>query len=178
MNETKSPGSICAAWWHQTFGADDGAARMARARLRRCSTPAEALTIEAVHDLNARLRAGGYYLPYHSADRLALVAIVLAHVAEGGDARLAEAFGHCVSKDGPRALSALRFQTLMRTTDQAALITPLRRAMAIVRQAPVNVAALAADLYRWDEDTRTAWCFQYFGASDATPKQISEDTDA
>ena len=75
MNETKSPGAICASWWHRNVGNDDGAARMTRARLHRCSTPAEALCIEAVHRLNAQLRAAGYH---PGADRLALVAIVLA----------------------------------------------------------------------------------------------------
>ena len=174
MSETqsKSPGVVCAGWWRQTFGDDDGAARMVHARLRRCATPAEALTIEAVHDLNAHLRVAGYR---PGADRLALVAIVLAHVAESGNRRLAEVFGQRESKDGPRALSELRFQTLIHTTDCIGLIAPLRRAMAIVRLTPVHVAALAADLYRWNENVRTGWCFQYYGASDAVPVQSETD---
>ena len=81
-------------------------------------------------------------------------------------------------RDAPRALSALRFQSLIRTSDRAELITGLRRAMAIVRQTPVDVAALAADLYRWNDDVRTAWCFQYFGATAAAPERIPEETDA
>lgn len=170
MSETqsKSPGTVCAGWWHQTFADDDGAARMVRARLRRCATPAEALAIEAVHDLNARLRAAGYR---PRADRLALVAIALPLVNESGNRRLAEAFGHREPRDGPRALSELRFQALIHTTDYTDLIAPLRRAVAIVRSMPVNIAALADDLYRWNEHTRTAWCFQYYGASDAVPAQ-------
>ena len=174
MSETqpRSPGAVCAAWWRRTFGADDGAARMVRARLRRCATPAEALAIEAVHDLNAQLRATGYR---PGADRLALVAIVLAHVTENGNRRLAEVFGRRESRDGPPALSGLRFQTLVQTTDPAGLIAPLRRAMAIVRATPVHVAALAADLYRWNENVRNGWCFQYYGASDAAPAQSETD---
>lgn len=170
MSETqsKSPGAVCAGWWRQTFANDDGAARMVRARLRRCATPAEALTIEAVHDLNAQLRAAGYR---PGAERLALVAIVLAHAAESGDRRLAEVFGRRESKDGPRALSELRFEALVHTTDCVGLIAPLRRAMAIVRRTPVSVAALAADLYRWDQNVRIGWCFQYYGASDAVLTQ-------
>ena len=175
MNETKSPGAICASWWHRNVGNDDGAARMTRARLHRCSTPAEALCIEAVHRLNAQLRAAGYR---PGADQLALLAIVLAHVAEAGELRLAAAFGRQESKDAPRALSALRFQSLIRTSDRAELITALRRAMAIVRRTPVDVTALAADLYRWKEDVRTAWCFQYFGATAAAPERIPEEIDA
>ena len=175
MSDPKSLGVICAGWWHQTFGNDDGAARMTRARLRRSATPAEALVVEAVHDLNARFRAAGYR---PGANRLALVAIVLAHVNANDKRKLAEAFGQRRSKDGPRALTELRLQTLIRTTDPAHLITPLRRAMAIVRHVPINVAALAADLYRWNEDTRTTWCFQYFGASNAVPERIPQEIDA
>ena len=170
MSETQSraPGTVCAGWWHQTFDNDDGAARMVRARLRRCATPAEALAIEAVHDLNARLQVTGYR---PGADRLALVAIALAHVNESGNRTLAEVFGHRESRDGPRVLSELRFQSLIHTANYTDLIAPLRRAVAIVRGMRVNVAALAADLYRWNERTRIAWCFQYYGAPDAVPAQ-------
>ena len=46
---------------YPTFRLDETAElRMARARLRRCTTPAQAQAIEAVHDLNAQLRAAGY----------------------------------------------------------------------------------------------------------------------
>ena len=170
MSETqsKSPGTVCAGWWRQTFADDDGAARMVRARLRRCATAAEALTIEAVHDLNGQLREAGYR---PGADRLALVSIMLAHVTDSGNRRLAEVFGQRQSKDSPRMLSELRFQTLIHTRDRTELIAPLRRALVIARGTPVNIAALADDLYRWNEGTRTDWCFQYYGASDAAPAQ-------
>ena len=180
MSDTQGPGTVCTSWWHRTFGNDDGAARMSRARLRRCGTPAEALTVEAVHDLNARLQEAGHR---PNADQLALVSIALVHVDVAEDAkakttRLAEAFGHGRSKDASPALSALRFQALMRATDRVDLITPLRRAMAIVRHVPVNVHALADDLYFWNENVRRKWCFQYFGASNATPEHTSKETDA
>lgn len=175
MTESKSPGAVCAAWWHQTFGNDDGAARMTRARLRRCATALEALSVEAVHDLNARLRDAGHY---PTADRLALLATVLAHVSEHGSLRLATAFGRREHKDAPRVLSALRFQGLVGTTDPMELITPLRRAMAIVRASPIDIAALAADLYRWDQGVRTAWCFQYFGAPTAAPEHHPQELSA
>ena len=165
---SQSPGMICAGWWRQALAGDDGPARMARTRVHRCATPAEALTVEAVHDLNGRLRAAGHR---PGADRLALVSIALAHVDETGNPRLAEAFGRRESRGGPRALGELRFQALIHAADCTDLIAPLRRAMAGVRGTPVDVAALAADLYRWDEGTRTAWCFQYCGASDAVPAQ-------
>lgn len=175
MSEAKSPGAVCAAWWHQTFGNDDGAARMTRARLRRCATALEALSVEAVHDLNARLREAGYR---PAADRLALLAIVLAHVSEYGDLRLPRAFGRREHKDAPRVLSTLRFQSLVGATEPVELITALRRAMAIVRASPIDVAALASDLYRWDQRVRTAWCFQYFGAPAAAPEYPPQELPA
>ena len=160
---------VCAGWWRQIFGDREGSAHVVGGPLRRCDTPAEALAIESVHDLNSQLRAMGYR---PGADRLALVAISLAHVNENGILKLAEAFGQRKPRRGARVLSELRFQALIHATDWTALITPLRRALASVRGKPVNVAALAADLYRWDEHSRTAWCFQYYGASEAVPAQI------
>ena len=182
MRETQSPSTVCASWWRRAFGDDDGAARMNRARLRRCDTPAEALTVEAVHDLNARLQSAGHHPKAH---QLALVSIALVHVDVAEDAqakttRLAQAFGQSRTTKGylSQALSALRFQALMRATDRVDLITPLRRAMAIVRHVPINVYTLADDLYFWNENVRRKWCFQYFGASNATPKHAPEETDA
>ena len=175
MRDTKSPGTVCAGWWWQTFGADDGPARMTRARFRRCVTPAEALTVEATHDLNRRLRSAGYH---PQADCLALVAIVLSHITEDGHQRLAAVFGRRESKNSPRVLSEMRFQNLILSTDKADLIRPLRRTMAIVRRIPVNVCALGNDLYHWNDGTRTSWCFQYFGASDAAPKPILQEIDS
>lgn len=172
MSETGSPGAICAHWWHQALEGDDGLARRTRARLRRCTTASEALTIEAVHDLNARLREKGFR---PDADRLALITIALAHVAEAGELGVAFEFGRRAGKDRPRTLSEQRFQALIRTTRPADLIAPLRRAMAILRRAPA-VTPMATDLYFWSENTRTQWCFQYFGAADAAPEQISQES--
>ena len=173
MTENGSLGAVCAHWWHRTFGGDYGPARTARARLRRCSTASETLTIDAVHDLNARLRVKGRR---PDADRLALIAIALAHVVEVGDLGLAAEFGRRAGKDRPRALSEQRFQALIRTERHAELIVPLRRAMAIVRRARIALVPMADDLYYWSESTRTKWCFQYFGAADAAPERISQES--
>lgn len=172
MSKTGSVGAICANWWHQTLGADDGSARTTRARLRRCTSASEAVTIDAVHELNARLRENGFR---PDADRLALVAVALAHVAETGESRLATEFGRQPGKDRPRALSEQRFQAVIRTARHAELIVPLRRAMAIVRRVGVAVAPMATDLYFWSENTRTQWCFQYFGDADVAPERTSKE---
>ena len=173
MTQTGFAGGICAHWWHHALGGDGGPARTTRARLRRCTTASEALTIDAVHDLNAQLRAKGFR---PDADQLTLIAIALAYVSAAGDLGLATEFGRRAGKDRPRSLSEQRFQALIRTTRHAELVTPLRRAMAIVRGARIAVAPMATDLYRWNENTRTQWCFQYFGASDAAPERNSEES--
>ena len=164
MNDHNDVGAICTSWWKTTFGSDDGFARMTRARLRRSISPVEVLAIESVHDLNRLLRDAGHR---PGPDQLALVSVMLAHVEEIGNRKLANSFGHRASSDAPRALSSLRFQSLLRITDRVQLIAPLRRAMAIVRRTPIDVTALATDLYHWNERAKNSWCFQYFGAGDA-----------
>ena len=169
MSNRETAGAICADWWRQTLCGDDTAARLTRARLRRCTTPAEALTIEGVHDLNRRMREAGLR---PAADQLALVATALAHVDDSGAQTLASAFGRRESRRGPCALSSSRFHALVRTTDKAQLIGPLCRAVAIVRRRPIDVRALAADLFDWNERARNSWCFQYFGGGYADPEPL------
>lgn len=175
MTAAPTPGRIAASWWHRAFHDEHGSGRAVRARLRRCVTPVEAVAVEAVHDLNGQLRAAGHR---PRADRLALLAITLAHVEEDGPRPLAELLGVRPVKDAPRTLSELRWQALIRVTQPLELISPLRRALAIVRHTPVNVGALAGDLYRWNETTRTKWCFQYFGAGSSAPELLSPEDPA
>ena len=176
MTAASTPGRIAAAWWHRAFHDEHGSGRASRARLRRCLTPIDAVAVEAVHDLNGQLRAAGHR---PRADRLALLAITLAHVEEDGARPLAELLGARPVMDTPRVLSELRWQALIRVTQPLELIGPLRRALMIVRHSPVSVGALAGDLYRWNDATRTKWCFQYFGAGGSAPELFSpEDPDA
>lgn len=168
MKNESSVGSHCREWWQQTFGSDDGFARMVRARLRRCTTPVEALMIENVHDLNKRLCNAGYT---PSPDQLAIVSVALAHVDGSGAAKLAGLFGFQENKNSPRTLSTLRFQRLIHTKDRAQLIVPLRRAMTIVNQSQINIVTLANDLYFWNESARIDWCLQYFGGAKTEPQK-------
>lgn len=176
MDTPDSVGSICTKWWKVTLDKDDGPARQTRARLRRCSNPIDALLIKSVHDLGHWLNLAGYNNGLN-ADVLALVAIGISQVQEHNDKsrKLAEIFGHQVDKDSPRILSEQRFQTLVRTIDQRELIAPLRRGLALVRHQPINVAALASDLFYWNEQTRIAWCFQYFDASAMSESDYKEN---
>ena len=169
--QEQSVGSVCRGWWHRWVGADDGAARAARAQLRRVTAPLEAALIPAVHDLNAALAGIGHDLRSDPA-RLALIATALAACPHPTGRRAARAFG--LPKEQP-ALSALRFNRLVRETDPMRLRQPLIRALAQVG-GQVDVKTLADDLFWWTEKTRTRWTFEYFGASDAVPEPEEETT--
>lgn len=155
----KTPGQIILGWWSHNIGArEQAAARGLSARLRRAG-PVGVLGEAAVHDLARAL---------HLTDAAALIRLVqvLAEVRDHVGQPLAAVLGQ---GDAP-ALSALRFQRLMRVAD-GDLTDALRRAVAMADRR-CNVAALGADLLYWSEKTRSRWCFQYFGAR--TPDSLSD----
>ena len=169
MTDEKNVSGIVVAWYESSLGRDDGAARAARARLKRCESPVEALAVAETHDLNERLRKLG---KNPTADRLALLATTFARLEDVHGDRLAVAFGKKSAKDGPRLLSELRFQSLIRVRSRRDLIVPLRRSLAVLGANPAcNGWALAEDLYFWNDRVRNNWCFQYFGAGFARANQ-------
>lgn len=157
-------GTAALGWWKGTLS-DSGPGRMARAQLRRCDSPAEVLQIEATHRLH---RALGDRLT-RKADHLALIAVALANVKENATDSAATRMG--------QTLSALRFQTLIRTLAPADLIRPLRRALAQIDHT-AHVAGLACDLFYWSEDTRNRWAFAYYGAAIPQPIDTPQESDA
>lgn len=160
----KNPGSAARHWWTTTLSPLTGPGRASRAELRRCETVADAVAVEATHELHAALGGG----LKHQADRLALIAISLANIREDDPLSAAARFGQ-----GERpVLSALRFQALIRTEDPAELMKGLRRALAQIGYR-ANVASLARDLMYWGDDVRNRWCFDYYGA----PLQEQEKTE-
>ena len=168
MTDDKSIGGIVVAWYESSVGGDDGAARAARARLRRCESPADALTIDATHELDEHLGKIGE----RRADRLALLATTFARLRGVRGRTLAALFGEKPGGDGPRLLSELRFQSLIRARSHRELIVPLRRSLAVLGSEPAcDGYALAEDLYWWGEEVRNRWCFQYFGAGFAAENQ-------
>lgn len=142
-------------WWNRELS-DHGPGRMARAQLRRCSTPAEALALPVTHSLHTAL---GVAL-IHRADTLALIAVALANVRHSDARRAAERMG--------ATLSALRFQALIRAKEPGVLFQPLRRALAQI-DGRANVGALTQDLFYWGDKVRNRWCFEYYGAGHAEP---------
>jgi len=177
--DTKRPGQICLSWWSRGIRPteDTGDAKRNRAALRRVATPVEAVAVEAVHDLNARLAEAGHDLR-HRSDRLMLIAVALAHLRSHQPRRRAAiAFGEQVNDR--RRLSAIRFEVLIRQRDPALLARPLVRALGII-DGRADVASLADDLFYWSDSVHTRWCFDYYGAPSAAPDQsfISSETSA
>ncbi|MCY4440145.1 MAG: type I-E CRISPR-associated protein Cse2/CasB [Deltaproteobacteria bacterium] len=156
-------GDVVRIWYKSTLDRDDGTARAARARLRRCDSPVDALAVAETHDLNELLKQSGRN---PRPDQLALVAATFARLKGIDGDRIATLFGKQASKDAPRALSMLRFQSLIRIESRRDLIAPLRRAIAVLGSQPsCDGRALAEDLYFWNEQVRNKWCLQYFGAA-------------
>ena len=173
IDKRSCAGDICARWWRSAINVDTGRARKTRAELRRADTPLAVLGVSAVHDLNRILEEVGYGLCHRpdGPDRLALIAVVLAHVKEGRGATAARRFG----AGDPKPLSVLRFNTLIRAETPRELIRPLVRALAIIGGS-TDVRKLADDLYWWNDRVRTDWCFDYYGASNAKPVVEDEET--
>lgn len=159
----KTPGQIILGWWSQELAdRTSGAARGLAARLRR-ATPASALAEPAVHDLAARLG-----LKARDAERLSLLARLLAEVRDHTPEPLAKRLG-----GAEPTLSTLRFQRLLRAEGDE-LSDALRRAIGMA-DGRCNVASLGQDILRWDDKTRMAWCFNYFGeTAPQTEKTESE----
>ena len=173
MTDTHSLAGVCRDWWAACIAADSGASKQARAELRRAASVTDALGVSATHELNRRLTGAGYDLRKRrdGPDRLALIATALAQVTEDLGATAAQRFG----AGDPKVLSGLRFNALIRTKEPRQLMRPLARALKIINGG-ANVHKLAADLYWWNDTTRTNWCFDYHGATDAKPLQ--EETKA
>ena len=172
-DEHPSIGEVGMSWWRSNIDADTGRARKARAELRRADTPLAALGVSAVHDLNRDLCDAGHGLRHRAdgPDRLALIAVALAHMKDGRGAAAALRFG----AGDPPPLSPIRFNALIRAEAPRDLIRPLTRALGIIGGS-ADVRKLAEDLYWWNERTRTEWCFDYHGAADAKPSFEDEET--
>ena len=166
MTHTPSIAEVCKGWWDTCIAAETGGARRARAELRRAASIADALGISATHELNRRLVRAGHDLCERrdGPDRLALIAVALAQVAQDRRETAAQRLG----AGEPKTLSGLRFNALIRAKEPRQLMRPLVRALQVAKGA-ANVRRLGADLYWWNDKTRTDWCFDYHGASDARP---------
>ena len=167
--KSPSKGQTILGWWLPHIGERSSSpAKALSARLRR-ATAIEALAEPAVHAL---AKALDLKRTAQDTEVLVRLALVLAWVREhepGAQQRLAQKLG----RGDPPLLSALRFQRLMRAEGDE-IVTALRRALPLT-QYRCNVAALGEDLLYWNDQTRTRWSFDYFGAE--PPFNSSNPTD-
>ena len=162
MAETQRWNDIAGRWWRglQTTDTQPGN-RAALARLRRCSTPAQAATVPEALDLARQL--GITFGRHHRFEGVLLTAMVLAHVREDDrSASLARQLGGA-GPDQRAAMSPLRFARLLNADSTDEKLIAFRRAVALLRGV-AHVPSLAAALLDWSEQTRIAWAFEYHGA--------------
>lgn len=173
MTTSQAIGATCMSWWRTGIVGEGGPARQSRAQLRRAAGATAALCLPATHDLNRRLIDAGHDLRRRrdGPDRLALIAIALAHVADHRAESAAQRFGG----GEPKTLSGIRFDALIRAREPGQLLRPLARSLQLVNGG-VNVAKLATDLYWWNDEVRTDWCFDYHGAADAKPTASEKES--
>jgi CRISPR system Cascade subunit CasB len=141
----------------------------ALARLRRASTPIEALEEPAVFDLYKKLGFSRDQVN-RRLPRVAAAASVLAHIQTDADPgnrrRFAEMLGH-----GERpVMSALRFKRLLGATEDQDIMIVFRRAIRLAGRRNINVGDVAESILDWSERRRMRWAFDYYGAGIAAPK--------
>lgn len=147
------------------------------AKLRRCSTPADALGEQA-----ARALLGEFGLfksrltrsEERRATQILTAAIILANVREDEPQRpFARRLGD--PSKGAAPLSPLRFQRLLNAAPGESQIAQFRRAVMIADRR-ANVGDLGAALYYWGDRERVRWIYQYHQA--APPPSAAQPSDS
>lgn len=183
---TSSVGERCRSWWVQYCAPTNGDPAV-RARLRRCRSTAEALTIAPAIDLARRL--GGLGVTREAIDtrfeRALDMARLLAHVSTDDPKPVMRIAGfqqfpgeRDSSDDGNRPLlSEIRFKRLLLAPSGEELLTMLIRLLAQL-DGRANIARLAQDVWWWNDRSRERWAFEYYAAGVAAPtlQEIDEET--
>lgn len=164
-------------WWRVMISDADGD-RGVRARLRRCTTPLDALSVPAAIGLARRLGlvpdAGAPAWKQRGFERAFGLAIVLAHVRAEGDRILMHALGWGVfpydkkeadaGAERPR-LSELRFKRFLQAEGEEELIAAFVRLIALA-DGETDVADLSRVFLRWEDDrTKRDLALAYFRAN-------------
>jgi CRISPR system Cascade subunit CasB len=159
-------GRVVTRWW-KGLGDDRGT----RASLRRAGSITEVFGIPGFHHDLLRPVEENLQRPVDDAEaeRLAVVAAVLAHVEQAVSGRSSPAaFGRYLgsSKKGeqPR-ISGLRFRRLLAIDNQETLLRTMIRVVHLLDKTS-PVVALASVLAGWDSDqTRRALAIEYYAAA-------------
>lgn len=152
--------------WHAALQHDPGA----RARLRRAPTPVEVCYEPAFHRL---LHALSAFAPAESPEaRLAVAAVaglaarVREHVRGPSVASQMAGGGH---GEGTAAVSENRFRRLLTVGDPAERFAHLARIVALLG-GRIDLLSLADAAYRWDDQIRQAWAYDYYAKAPATAR--------
>lgn len=174
MSETNdSIGKIALAWWKKLVSSD-GTKRAARAQLRRCTTPLEALAIHETLDLYRQLKTTHGWV---NADRVAIVAVVLAQLKDGSSEPLAKALGRKTFGDKDSAvLSDARFRRLLQADDDE-LMDQFRRAIRLLKS-EANPESIALTILNWGDETRKRFIFDYYHVFADAPGAPAVTTEA
>jgi CRISPR system Cascade subunit CasB len=147
---------------------------VALARLRRCTTVAEAMLDPAT--LMLYWRCGGIGpqdLPLGG-----LTAAVLAHVRKDDTERrsVARAIGpDSTDRPGTALLKPARFRRLIEADTPDERLTSFR-GLVVLAGGKLNVRDLAAALLTWTEDRRTQWIYDYWNAGEPMTSSQFEGT--
>jgi CRISPR system Cascade subunit CasB len=162
-------------WWRELqpdHAHNRAGDRAALARLRRCTTVAEAMQDPAAIALYRR--CGGS--DPRDLPTVGLAAGVLAHVRadDPHQLRVARSLGPKTGEGGETALlKPLRFRRLMEAETLDERLTAFRRMVALANGA-LNVSDLAGALVNWSEARRMRWIYDYWNAGQ--PTAASEET--
>src|ERR1700722_18988140 len=148
--------------------------RAALARLRRCTTVAEAMQDLVTISLFQRCGGTG---PWHL-PTVSLAAAVLAHVREDDreQPRIARRVGPD-NTDTPETalLKPLRFRCLLEADLPDERLAAFRR-LAALAGGKLNVGDLAGALLDWNEGRQRRWVYDYWNAGQPTAVPYAEET--
>lgn len=175
--EAPTVGMRCRAWWQEYCDPESGDPAV-RARLRRCRSNAEALSIVPAVTLARRLGAIGRDVrerDYRIVRALGLARLLacVRHDASESVMRVA-GFRTFPGDDGQSddsnrpVLSESRFRRLLLTPADESLVTALSRLVTQL-DGKANIARLAQDVWWWNDRTRQRWAFEYYAAGVAAP---------
>lgn len=170
-------------WWKDYCDPIQGDAA-SRARLRRCDSSVDALSVIAAVSLARRLGATKTSTPGEGEklEKALALARILAHVKAHVPETAMRIAGYrsfpgdrspALSDEGPR-LSETRFRRLLSVRGGEELAIGLIRLVTLLDGA-VNITVLAQDFWWWGDRTKQRWAFDYYAAGIAAPNDSPTD---
>jgi CRISPR type I-E-associated protein CasB/Cse2 len=148
-------GTRARAWWARLRDIPGAAST-----LRRCRTTAEAVMNPQTLSLIRRLQAG----TSGRAERIAALAIVLAHITQDSDRTLMRIAGNSRFEADDAKIAETRALQLFAARDPDDLIASLTRIITHMG-GTASVSDLATSLYWWTDRTRAGWARDYYAAN-------------